>query len=61
MAVCYDSFGIKKQQLKNPGIDAVLDLVHRFHPIGEESSGDVLFAKHGFAGASKHWRCPTFG
>ncbi|MGE6548263.1 hypothetical protein ACQKFK_04360 [Bacillus mycoides] len=61
MAVCYDGFGIKKKKLKNLGVDAVLDLVHRFHPIGEDNSGDVLFAKHGFAGASKHWKCPIFG
>ncbi|KIQ93094.1 hypothetical protein LH47_02851 [Anoxybacillus thermarum] len=61
MAVCYDVFGIKKERLKNPGIDVILDLVHQFHPIGEDNSGDVLFAKHGFAGASKHWGCPIFG
>ncbi|MGG6432726.1 hypothetical protein ACPF7I_01950 [Anoxybacillus sp. D401a] len=61
MAVCYDVFGIKKEKLKNSGVDVILDLVHQFHPIGEDNSGDVLFAKHGFAGASKHWGCPTFG
>lgn len=61
MAVCYDGFGIKKQNIKNPGVDVILDLVHRFPPIGEDISGDVLFAKHGFAGAAKHWGCPTLG
>jgi hypothetical protein len=61
IAVCYDSFGIKNQRLKNTGVDVILDLVHQFHPKGEANSGDVLFAKHGFAGASKHWGCPTYG
>ncbi|GAE37663.1 hypothetical protein [Halalkalibacter akibai] len=61
MAVCYDGFGIKKEKLKNPNVDVILDLVHRFHPKSEDISGDVLFAKHGFAGASKHWGCPVFG
>lgn len=59
MAVCYDVFGIKKQD--NPGVDVVLDLVHRFHPKKEGISGDVFFARHGFAGASQQWNCPTFG
>ncbi|WML53329.1 hypothetical protein RCG17_01075 [Neobacillus sp. PS3-12] len=61
LAVCYDSFGVKKQNLKNPGVDVILNLVHQFNPIGEDISGDVFFARHGFAGASRHWNCPTFG
>ena len=33
MAVCYDIFGINKIKGKNPEVDAVLNLVHRFEPI----------------------------
>jgi len=54
MAVCYDSFGLKKMNLKNPKVDVILDLVHQFRPKGKGNSGDVFFARHGFAGASKH-------
>ncbi len=61
LAVCYDGFGIRQKHLSNPGVDIILDLVHGFNPIGEGDSGDVYFAKHGFAGSSKQWRCPTFG
>lgn len=61
LAVCYDGFGIKQKKLKNPGVDLIFDLVHGFHPKGEGNSGDVYFAKHGFAGSSKEWKCPTFG
>lgn len=61
IAVCYDVFGIK--HLKSPlqNIDYVIDLIHGFYPKGEASSGEVYFAKHGLAGASKEWKCPTFG
>ena len=61
LAVCYDGFGIRKLGLKNPGVDIVLDLAHGFFQKGEGGSGDVYFAKHGFAGSSKQWSCPTFG
>jgi len=61
ICACYDSFGIKQKGLPNFGIDVILDLVHGFYPKGEGSSGDVYFAKHGFAGASKEWDCLTFG
>ncbi len=61
LAVCYDVFGIRHQKLANPGIDAVLSLVHRFHPRGEGPSGEVDFARKGFAGASAEWDCPVFG
>jgi len=61
LAVCYDGFGIRQRSLNNPGIDFVLNLVHKFNPKGESSSGEVYFAKYGFAGASKEWSCPTFG
>jgi len=61
ICACYDSFGIKKKGIPNFGIDVILDLVHGFYPKGEDRSGDVYFAKHGFAGASKEWGCLTFG
>jgi hypothetical protein len=61
ICACYDSFGIKQRGIPNFGIDVVLDLVHGFYPKGESSSGDVYFAKHGFAGASKEWDCLVFG
>jgi hypothetical protein len=61
ICACYDSFGIKKKGIPNFGIDVILDLVHGFYPRGEDGSGDVYFAKHGFAGASKEWDCLVFG
>lgn len=61
LAVCYDGFGIRQRGLKNPGVDLIFDLVHEFRPPGEDGSGAVYFAKHGFAGSSKQWGCPTFG
>jgi hypothetical protein len=61
LAVCYDSFGIRKKKLENPGVDFVLNMIHRFVPKGEGGSGEVYFAKHGLAGASKQWNCPVFG
>jgi hypothetical protein len=61
LAVCYDGFGIKKQKLKNNGVNVIIDLIHAFYPKGEGGSGDVYFAKHGLAGAAKEWDCPTFG
>jgi len=61
MAVCYDGFGIRKLNLVNPHVDAVLNLVHGFYPKGEGGSGDVYFAKSSFAGSSRQWKCPTFG
>ena len=61
IAICYDGFGIKQKHLSNPGVEIILDLVHGFWPQGQGGSGDVYFAKHGFAGSSKQWNCPTFG
>lgn len=61
MAVCYDVFGIRKLHLPNTNVDAVLNLVHGFYPKGDGNAGDVYFAKYGFAGSSKQWKCPTFG
>lgn len=61
LAVCYDCFGIRHLNIPNPGVDAVLDLAHRFCKRGEGPSGDVDFARKGFAGASQQWNCPVFG
>ena len=61
ICACYDSFGIKQKGIPNFGIDVILDLVHGFYPRGKDGSGDVYFAKHGFAGASKEWDCLVFG
>jgi len=61
LCACYDSFGIKQKGIPNFGIHVVLDLVHGFYPKGKGGSGDVYFAKHGFAGASKEWGCLVFG
>ena len=61
IAVCYDCFGIRKDKIKNPGIDILLDLAHGFHKLGQGSSGDVDFARKGFAGASMQWQIPVFG
>lgn len=61
IAVCYDGFGIKHQNLSKRGVDLVFDLIHGFYPKGEGGSGEVYFAKHGLAGAAKQWDCPVFG
>lgn len=61
LAVCYDSFGIRQRHLENPDIDIVLNLVHKFNPKPEAYSDDLYFAKYGFAGCAREWRCPTFG
>lgn len=60
LAVCYDSFGIKHKKLPINNVDYVINLIHGFSPKGEGNSGEVYFAKHGIAGASKQWKCPTF-
>jgi len=61
MCVCYDTYGIRHKNLINPDVDVVLNLVHCFYPRGEGPSGESYFARHGFAGASKQWKCPVFG
>jgi predicted amidohydrolase len=61
LAICYDGYGIRKQNLPNPGVHAILNLVHRFNPQGYGNSGEVYFAKYSFAGSSRQWKCPTFG
>lgn len=57
LAVCYDTYGIWRLDLPNPGVDGVVNLVHSFQP--DESP--QYFAKFGFAGASRTWDCPVFG
>lgn len=61
IAVCYDCFGIRHKNIANPGADVILVLAHRFHPRRKGPSGDVDFARKGFAGASSQWGCPVFG
>ncbi len=61
LVVCYDGFGIKKLSGPKPGVDAVLDHIHGFGAVGSGGSGDVLFARHGLAGASQRWGVPVFG
>jgi hypothetical protein len=61
LAVCYDSFGIRHEKFKNPKVQLIFNLVHAFWPRGEKGSGEVYFAKHGFAGSSKQWKCLVFG
>jgi len=61
MCVCYDTYGIRHTDLPNPDVDVVLNLVHCFYPVGKGPSGTSFFARHGFAGASKQWKCPVFG
>jgi hypothetical protein len=60
LAICYDSFGIKRQKLPEIKIDYVINMIHGFKPKGDGNSGEVYFAKHGIAGASKHWNCASF-
>lgn len=61
LGVCYDSFGIRHQNLINPAVDIFLDHIHGFFPAGTGNSGEGYFAKHGLAGASKQWSIPVFG
>ncbi|AKB61176.1 hypothetical protein [Methanosarcina mazei] len=72
LSVCYDIFGLKKDENDNKDVDVILNLVHCFCPKSiknrdceEEksgvSSGDSYYARHGFGGASKKWACPVFG
>lgn len=61
LAVCYDCFGIRHCNISNPGVNAILVCAHRFFNKGEGPSGDVDFARKGFAGASQQWQCPVFG
>lgn len=53
LAVCYDCFGIRHDEIKNPGVDIALVLSHQFQPRGQENSGEVDFVRKGVAGASQ--------
>ncbi|MBN1763014.1 MAG: hypothetical protein JW878_08085 [Methanomicrobia archaeon] len=61
MCVCYDTYGLRHKNLRNSDVDVVLNLVHCFYPKGEGPCGESYFARHGFAGASKQWKCLVFG
>jgi hypothetical protein len=52
--------GVRHRKIANPGVDAVLDVVHSFYPEGK-GSGFSYFIRYGFGGASLHWNCPDFG
>jgi hypothetical protein len=64
ISVCYDICankpGPKGFSLTNPGVDFVLNLVHRFPKAGE-GSGVWYFVRDNFGGASRDWKCPVFG
>jgi len=64
IAICYDICankpGPKGFGLTNPGVDYVLNLVHRF-PKSGEGSGVWYFVRDNFGGASRDWKCPVFG
>jgi hypothetical protein len=61
LAACYDTFGIQHNRLPNPGVQAILDCVHGFQPVGEGNSGWFYFARGGFARASRQWGCTVYG
>jgi len=70
LAVCYDIFGIKHRNLKNPKVDGVLNSIHRFTERCQcetddcmcgAVSGDVYFVKNGMAGASRLWGVVVYG
>lgn len=70
LAVCYDIFGIKYDSLPNPGVNGILNFIHKFTPrcqcqentcTCEPASGDVYFVKNGLVGASRQWNCPVWG
>ena len=56
MCVCYDIFGIKHNELRNPGVDIVLNLIHGF----KKGESEANFTRHGLAGASAKWKCRVF-
>jgi len=61
LGMCYDGFGIKNQNIKNPGVTGFIELAHCFYPKGQGPSGESYFARHGFAGTARQWNCPVFG
>jgi hypothetical protein len=59
MAVCYDSFGLRKQSVPNVGAGLITNHIHAFFSKDEGNSSDTYFARHGLAGASQAWGCPV--
>jgi len=69
LSVCYDIFGIRQKNLPNPGVDGILNLIHKFTARCQcetkrcqcgATSGEVYFARNGMAGASLKWNCPVY-
>lgn len=64
ISVCYDICANKPApkgfDLTNPGVDCILNLVHRFPRVGQ-GSGVWYFVRDNFGGASRDWKCPVFG
>ncbi|MEM5799311.1 MAG: hypothetical protein QXZ43_01435 [Candidatus Aenigmatarchaeota archaeon] len=56
ISVCYDVFGIKKENVENPGVDAILNLVHEF----KNNDSEANYLRHGCAGASNKWKVPVY-
>lgn len=61
LGMCYDGFGIKNHNIKNPGVTGFIELAHCFYPKGQGPSGESYFARHGFAGTARQWGCPVYG
>jgi len=70
MAVCFDVFGIRQRGLPNPGVDGILNPIHKFTARCQceweickcgATSGEVYFARHGMAGASMKWGVHVYG
>jgi hypothetical protein len=47
LAVCYDTFGIQHKKTQNPGVDAVLSLIHGFGPENDRGGGSKYFTRNG--------------
>ena len=64
ISVCYDICANKPAPkgigVTNPGVNYILNLVHRF-PKSGEGSGVWYFVRDNFGGASRDWKCPVFG
>jgi hypothetical protein len=61
LGMCYDGFGVKILNIKNPGVNGFIELAHCFYPKGQGPSGESYFARHGFAGTAHQWDCPVYG
>jgi predicted amidohydrolase len=58
IAVCYDSFGIRKERVRRLA-DVVVNLVHGFSRPGKPGSGSFYYARDGMLGAARTWGCPA--